>query len=126
MRLLFRQGVRGTIGIGLTIICSGCGLWQPTQQSRCLAEKKQVMSRVVSQERELDKLRSQNQQLAERLAEAEKQVAVLHDQSPSRLADGRRRVSSLESKPSGDTPRFQRESAKPNEWSARSRRGEEK
>ena len=108
----------------LAAVCTGCGLWQPSQLSRCQAEKKAVMNRVVTQERQLDELRSERKLLAERLSEAEKQVAVYSEQSPNRIADLRRNPTESKTATPTVQPRFRRESAVPNEWSPRQKRDE--
>jgi chromosome segregation ATPase len=113
----------------------GCGLWQPSALSKCQAEKKQVLNRLLAQQRELDDLQSQRQLLTQRVAEAERQLAQVYDQAPGRLAEGRRSggssasssdssgtSSNSEKRGQGAATRFQRDGAVPNEWTPRQRR----
>lgn len=117
--------VRGAtlLFVALLLCSSGCGLWQPSQLTQCQAEKKKILARAVSKERELDELLAERKRLGERLADAEKQLAQLSDSTGNRVAD--RRNSTEFRAPAGsqrakdEEPRYRRETAVPNEWSAR-------
>jgi len=105
---------------------AGCSLFQPSQLSQCQADKKEVMSKVVSQQRQIEDLQAERNRLSERLAEAEKQLAVVHDQAPNRLAEGRRPSSSSPSALDSGSRTSPRESTRdavaPNQWAPRQRR----
>lgn len=107
----------------LMLCSSGCGLWQPSQLTQCQAEKKKILARAVSKERELDELLAERKRLGERLADAEKQLAQLSDSTGNRLADRRNstefRAPAGSQPPRVEEPRYRRETAVPNEWSAR-------
>lgn len=122
-------------GCASLLMLTGCGLFQPSQLSQCQADKKQVMSKVVSQQRQIDELQTERKRLSDRLAEAEKQLAVVHDQAPNLVAEGRRPTSNSSDVPSRSSSRestressrdSSRESTRdanaPNQWAPRQRR----
>lgn len=130
-----RTGYTCLLGMVVLGCVQGCGLWQPSALSKCQAEKKQVLNRLLAQQRELDELQGQRQLLTQRVAEAERQLAQVHDQAPDRLAEGRRGGGNSTGSSTGNTAgdskgiretgtgaRFQRDAAVPNEWTPRQRR----
>jgi len=62
----------------------GCGPTTQSQLTRCQNEKKTLLTRIVDEQKRVESLSTQNEQLTSRLAESEKQLARLYQQSSGR------------------------------------------
>ena len=72
------------------MLCAGCMSTATSQLERCQSEKKQLLTRVVDDQKRAESLLVENRSLNEKLADAETQLAKLHDGRGSRIAEFRR------------------------------------
>lgn len=68
----------------LTVLAVGCGPTTQSQLTRCQNEKKTLLTRIVDEQKQVETLTTQNEQLTARLADSEKQLARLYQQSSGR------------------------------------------
>lgn len=76
-------------GLVVLLVCAtGCSMANMSQMERCQNEKKQLLARVVEEQKRAEALTTELRSSNQRLAEAEKQVARMMDGSRTRYASG--------------------------------------
>ena len=81
---------RSTAAVLAALLCAGCMPSAKSQLANCQSEKKQLLTRIVDEQKRAETLTAENRGLNDKLAEAETQLAKLHDGRGSRLAEFRR------------------------------------
>ena len=72
------------------MLCAGCMSTAKSQLDRCQSEKKQLLTRIVDDQKRAESILAENRSLNEKLADAETQLAKLYDGRGSRVAEFRR------------------------------------
>ena len=85
------------------MLCAGCMPTAKSQLARCQSEKKQLLARIVDEQKRAETLTAENRGLNEKLADAETQLAKLHDGRGSRIAEFRRPNSTASPSPSSSS-----------------------